>query len=231
MGWGYQPGATVLDELQGFVNDKATKLPPSLAQAFVDDVSQELGAKASKIKKSVSPEASAKRAAKAKATRQMNQVRKALHPNDLSKYKEALSQPLISSKGTEYGLTDAEMIALRAYTSHYYRDINSQLRGVDKKDAATSGLISVLRSALQKLPNHNGETFRRATLPATVLAKHKVNKVLTLKEFTSTSYGADVFSGLHRLIFMARVANVWAGSVPMERQSAKCCSIRLPGSE
>ncbi|WP_221800510.1 phage minor head protein [Oceanobacter mangrovi] len=204
MGWGYQPGATVLDELQGFVTSKTAKLPQPVAQAFADDVSQELGAKASKIKKPVSPEARAKRAAKAKATRQMNQVSKALHPNDVSKYKEALSQPLISTKGTEYGLTEAEMIALRAYTDHYYLDINSQLRGVDKKDSATSGLISVLRSALRKLPNHDGETFRRTTLPAAVLAKHKVNKVLTLKEFTSTSYGADVFSGPHRLVFYGK---------------------------
>lgn len=203
-GWGYQPGATVLEELQGFVNKKAEGLPPGLAQAFVDDVSQEMGAKASKIKKPVSPEARAKRAAKAKASRQMNQVSKALHPNDLNKYKEVLSQPLISTKRTEYDLTDAEMIALRAYTDHYYRGINSQLRGVDKKDTATSGLISVLRSALQKLPNHDGETFRRTTLPAAVLAKHKVNNVLTLKEFTSTSYGADVFSGPQRLIFYGK---------------------------
>lgn len=50
-GWGYQPGMSVVDELQGFVKDKTEKLPDTLAKPFKQEVEKVLTARKFKAQK------------------------------------------------------------------------------------------------------------------------------------------------------------------------------------
>jgi SPP1 gp7 family putative phage head morphogenesis protein len=117
------------------------------------------------------------------------------------KYAGSLEGDRIKKQMNEYGLTQAEGVAMRAYTSTGYEDLNNRQWGVSVANPeAVDESAEVLRSALSKMPSFKGVTYRRTTLPTNVLEKHQVGDVVQYPAFTSSSYDSEVFSGKHRFI-------------------------------
>jgi SPP1 gp7 family putative phage head morphogenesis protein len=117
------------------------------------------------------------------------------------KYAGSLEGPRIKKTMKELGLTQAEGVAIRSYTSTGYEDLNRRQWGLSvSKPEAIDTSAEVLRSGLNKLPPFQGITYRRTTLPANVLEKHQVGDVIQYSAFTSSSYDSEVFSGKHRFI-------------------------------
>lgn len=94
-------------------------------------------------------------------------------------------------------MTDAELVALRGYTSHRedadgnksdYYFMNKALReqNPDQLDAWGS-YISSVSSGLSKLPAHEGTVYRGSTLPESVIANYKPGTTITEKSFFSTA--------------------------------------------
>lgn len=108
----------------------------------------------------------------------------------------------IKDKMAELGLTQAEGAAIRAYTGSYHRDYNDFLW--KKSDQDLSSQVDVLRSAMDKLPDYKGVSYRRTTLPADILDQHKIGSVVEYKAFTSSSHTKEVFDGEHRLIITGK---------------------------
>lgn len=116
-----------------------------------------------------------------------------------------LDKPRVKQAAEKYGLNQAEQAAIWQYSKSGYEDLNDRLRGKTVKNPlAVSSSADVLRGALDKLPNHVGTVYRRTTLPKSILEKHQIGDVVNYNEFTSTSYGGDVFDGEHRLIIKSK---------------------------
>lgn len=72
----------------------------------------------------------------------------------------------------KYCLTDEEVVAISLRTSEKLKQLQP--------------FIDVLNSALNKLPNYEGDVFRQTNLNEKLLKLHKVGKVVTYTAFTST---------------------------------------------
>jgi len=94
-------------------------------------------------------------------------------------------------------MTDAELVALRGYTSHRedsegnksdYYAMNKALReGNQEQLDAWGSYISSVSSGLSKLPPHEGPVFRGTTLPESVIANYQPGQTITEKSFFSTA--------------------------------------------
>ena len=111
-----------------------------------------------------------------------------------------MANPRIKHQAEEYGLNQAEQVALGHYTGTGYYDINAELFKGDS--SKLGGAADVLRGALDKLPSYDGLSVRRTQLPRDILNLHEVGQVVYYNGFTSSTYGAgDVFSNYpHRII-------------------------------
>lgn len=134
-----------------------------------------------------------------------------LNKNQISRIANNLmSDESIQVLAEEYKLTLPEQVALRHYTGDGYRNLNQMLNGLIKDgDPLYSELVAaskVLRSALDRLPNHVGQVVRRTQMPEAFLAKHQIGDTVDYNAFTSTTYGdSDVFSHYpHRLVIKSK---------------------------
>jgi hypothetical protein len=95
----------------------------------------------------------------------------------------------------DLSLTDTSAIA--AYSGSGYKQINKSLRAGAMHEHEW-GYVNNLNSALEKLPKHVGTVFRKADVPADVLALYKPGMIIEERGFTSTSKSSSVWSGSSR---------------------------------
>jgi len=121
------------------------------------------------------------------------------------KFAGSLENPRIKNLMGEYGMTQAEGVAVRAYTATGYEELNNRQWGLSVQNPqAVDDSAEVLRSALSKMPSYEGISYRRTSLPAKILEQHEVGNVVTYPAFTSSSYDQEVFSGNHRIVIHGR---------------------------
>lgn len=112
-----------------------------------------------------------------------------------------VENPRIKKQADQYGLTQAERVILRHYTGTGYEPINATLWGnPHKKEWGSKEQVQnaaeILRSALNKLPDHEGTVVRRDNMNAEFLAQHRPGRTVKYKAFTSATFGSkDVFAG------------------------------------
>lgn len=124
------------------------------------------------------------------------------------KYKAALREAnSVADIGhvRELDLSEAELVAINAYTGTYYRTLNGALRSGDAISAArVEPFRSMLNAALDKMPVYEGLTKRGAYLDATAMSGLEVGKVLKEQAFLSTSYGDGAFDGNVRYVIYSK---------------------------
>lgn len=92
------------------------------------------------------------------------------------------------------GISAVDAAHVVAYSGAAYKEINQALRaGVMTPEQWSH--TKQLNAALDKLPPHEGTTYRKATMPAAEMAKFKPGMVITQDAFTSTSKHKGVWSG------------------------------------
>lgn len=100
----------------------------------------------------------------------------------------------IKSAGLTGKIEPHEAAAIIAYSGSHYRGVNDQLR---------AGMITeeqfkytkVLNKALDKLPEHEGTTYRKADLPKAVADLYKPGYIVPERAFTSSSKTQGTWSG------------------------------------
>lgn len=171
------------------------KLEPAAFQKALSDVPLTKQAQKAKVAESVQADA----------------LREWMGEHDYKVRLGEVENPRIKQQADGYGLTQAERVILNHYTGIGYEPINATLWG--KPVAASWGTkeqigsaIDVLRSALNKLPNHIGSVVRRTDMPSEFLAKHEVGSIVEHKGFSSATYGdKDVFDYQpHRLVIHSK---------------------------
>ena len=114
----------------------------------------------------------------------------------------------ITSYAEKYGLNMPEQMAIRHYTETG-NGINAFLLGELTNDPKRNKILEssadILRTALQKLPNHEGFVVSRLTLPDHFVKKMKRNSTVLFPAFTSADDEADAFPyRKHRLIIESK---------------------------
>lgn len=125
-----------------------------------------------------------------------------------------------------------EMVAIRAYTTSAYSDINSALRGSDvSRLPQFEGTIKAAAAGLNKMPNFKGTVVRGITLPpevlTSVLSNYEPGKRIVEKAFVSTSW-AHGFNGNVKFVVKSSFGKEvsWMSQYPKEREI-----LFVPGSE
>lgn len=138
---------------------------------------------------------------------QQKAVENLVGPKSYKAFAGALESPLIKKRMAEYNLTQAEGVAIRAYTHTWYGRINNALRGGAKDDASALTASKVLVEALNKLPSESGVFYRKSELPKNVLDEHKLGAIVEYIAFTSVSAEkfASAFTG-HSFVIRAKNA-------------------------
>ena len=135
--------------------------------------------------------------------------------NRIDVYKDNLNAPDFNRPKQYYGeplkdafknidLTKEEERAIANYTSEGYRDMNNHLRFGKEVNESVLFDIKNLESALNKLPNYNGDVFRGFGLPRIESEKLKVGDIFTDNGFFSTTSVPDV------------TRNFTGGEIPIE---------------
>lgn len=95
-----------------------------------------------------------------------------------------------------------DLIALRAYSGHHYRPMNSSLRAATAAELEKlEGLIKTAASALNELPSFQGTVYRGTTLKQEVIDMYVPGQIVAERAFMSTSYEkTTAFSG--NVLFM-----------------------------
>jgi hypothetical protein len=110
---------------------------------------------------------------------------------------------LVELRACIHGVSDAEMIAIRGYSSGDYEKLNAALRN----PTANPKLVAILRpyinlavSGLEKLPDYQGTVYRGSKMTAEWVKKYedasKAGQLMSDPAFLSTSYSqtqAEVF--------------------------------------
>lgn len=104
-----------------------------------------------------------------------------------------------------YGLTHYETVATKAYSSELYYDLNTNLRQ-NNLSVQDKRFVAVLNQGLVKLPDEVQMTFRETTLPAEILKKYQVGKIVIEQAFTSSTLniGLSTFRGNVRFVIHGR---------------------------
>ena len=104
-----------------------------------------------------------------------------------------------------YNITHHELVAMKAYTSELYWDLNYNMRN-DNLTLTDKRFIAVVNQGLDKVPAYNGMTYRDTTLPDEVLEKYQIGKIVTEKAFTSSSIdnSLSTFKGNVRFIIQSK---------------------------
>ncbi len=102
-------------------------------------------------------------------------------------YQNARALALQSKKyQEEYRLSDAEFVSIFEYTSIFCKDVNTALwhnEGIELHEP----FIQMLKSALVKVPDYSGMTYRGVSLSADEKKSYVVGEIKTFPAFTSTS--------------------------------------------
>ncbi|MBL9038797.1 MAG: hypothetical protein JNG84_09805 [Archangium sp.] len=81
-----------------------------------------------------------------------------------------------------------DLVAMRAYTGAFYREMNSGLRGTTPETLTKlAPLIKTAASGLNKLPSYVGTVYRGASLTPDKLARYLAGETIAEKAFLSTS--------------------------------------------
>lgn len=119
--------------------------------------------------------------------------------------KVGVADAMKASGVPNYGLSEAEKIAVHAYTTtdEYYSRLNTALRsGNAETIARVAPMANVLDNALEKLPAYKGTVFRVTDLPDTVkIVKGGVFKDNAFMSATTADLGTT-FGANHRLIML-----------------------------
>ena len=104
-----------------------------------------------------------------------------------------------------YNITHHELVAMKAYTSELYWDLNYNMRN-DNLTLTDKRFIAVVNQGLDKVPAYNGMTYRDTTLPDEVLEKYQIGKIVTEKAFMSSSIdnSLSTFKGNVRFIIQSK---------------------------
>lgn len=104
-----------------------------------------------------------------------------------------------------YNITHHELVAMKAYTSELYWDLNQNMRN-DNLTLTDNRFIAVVNQGLEKAPAYEGVTYRDTTLPDEVLEKYQIGKIVTEKAFTSSSIdnSLSTFKGNVRFIIQSK---------------------------
>lgn len=87
----------------------------------------------------------------------------------------------------QLGMPEAEMLAIRSFTSSFYVKLNAKLRE-GKLSPDLDFFLSALDEGLSRIPPYRGKPVTRFTsLPEAALAAHEVGKVVCYPAYTSTS--------------------------------------------
>jgi hypothetical protein len=102
-------------------------------------------------------------------------------------------------------LTPEQKAAIRDYSDSGYRRMNEQLRARAFTDRIRDK-INVLTSALEELPNFQGDVFRGAAMEEELLRKYqRVGEVITERAFISASRSpSKAFSGNVRFYIISK---------------------------
>ena len=118
---------------------------------------------------------------------------------------EVKNSPKIQAFKAAYNITHHELVAMKAYTSELYWDLNYNMRN-DNLTLTDKRFIAVVNQGLEKAPAYEGVTYRDTNLPDDVLAKYQIGKIVTEKAFTSSSLDSnlDTFKGKVRFIIKGK---------------------------
>ena len=123
--------------------------------------------------------------------------------HDIQKSVEKL--PYFAEIQEKYGLTEEEGVALYAYTTNLYKNINPKMRegNLTKKDL---GFISVVEQGLSKLPIFEGKVYRYVDIDAKYLRKYQMGEIVTEAAFTSSSVKEKVkgFDGYVKFVILSK---------------------------
>jgi len=102
-------------------------------------------------------------------------------------------------------LTPEQKAAIRDYSDSGYRRINEQLRARTVTDRIRHE-IEILTSALEELPNFQGDVFRGAAIEEGLLRKYqRVRDIITERAFISASLSpSKAFSGNIRFYIISK---------------------------
>lgn len=169
-GWGYQPGASNLDELQRLAREKSAKLPAPLAKDFA--------------KAMAARETPAEVAAREAAYRRL--------VPEFEEWAKEVRALLKKRKAPDYGLSDTELVALHLYTHDRtmvnYQLINRALRGspTDSDMTLFKPAFDTINAALAKLPVHSGVVKRGAYyMPPEAMARYRPGEIVTEPAYLS----------------------------------------------
>jgi len=110
-------------------------------------------------------------------------------------YLKALQgKPSAMQRQAEFGLVDAEIVAIRAYTDSHYDDLNRMLRGnktgIDSLKANRLSIFAdTLSSGINKLPSTEGVMRRDVRLSQSMLDQfqERIGKKVRFTAFTSSA--------------------------------------------
>lgn len=131
--------------------------------------------------------------------------------------------------GSGYGLKRSESLAIFFYTYQFprgspadiFRMVNNSLRfGKAEQPELTASIVIDLKTALHKLPRHDGIVFRKTALPSPVAARARSLQTFQDPGFLSSSLEPDVFEGKDMLVIRSRTGRAVAelSAFPSERE-------------
>jgi len=113
---------------------------------------------------------------------------------DAAKSNAAQAKAMMAQDKSVAKMSPAEASHIVAYSGSTYTSLNRQLRE-EKVEPKMWGHVNGLNAALEKLPVHEGEVYRKASLKSDVHEQYKVGIVVEERGFTSTSTNKDVWHG------------------------------------
>jgi hypothetical protein len=102
----------------------------------------------------------------------------------------------VKAAGLSKYMSPADAIPIIAYSGSHYSQVNSQLRA-GKMTEAQDKFRQSLNAGLDKLPSHNGTTYRKASLTPDQVALYEPGYVIEERGFMSTSKTQGTWSGSH----------------------------------
>ena len=126
---------------------------------------------------------------------------------DLAYQKAGMSVYPLRSAGDwklaqEYGLSEAEVSAIKDYSGSFFTVINPALWSGKPLEPKLKAYKETMNEGMDRIPPDQSKTLRRfATLPPSVLEEHQVGSIVAYDAYTSTSKREDwVWGGNHQFL-------------------------------